>query len=163
MTRSTQANVVISETGTAQVCDYGLRPIISNPIFTIATALGAIESSRWSAPELLYTSEPDSKPATLSKSADVFAFAMLAVEVFSGKVPFWSMTSVPAAIQIVDGKRPAKPQAAEQLGLSGEMWKFIGKCWSVNPSQRPTIDEVVRVWEGFVNGYIVVPFGSSTS
>jgi len=93
-----------------------------------------------------------------SKSADVFAFAMLAAEVFSGKVPFGNMKNESVVVQIASGKRPAKPQAAEQLGLNAEMWKFIEKCWSANPNKRPAIDEVVRIWEGFVNGYAIVSF-----
>jgi cyclophilin family peptidyl-prolyl cis-trans isomerase len=100
---------------------------------------------------------------TASKPADVFAFAMLAVEVFSGRVPFGNMKNESVVIQIASGKRPAKPQAAEQLGLTAEMWKFIEKCWNANPSKRPTIDEVVSAWEGFVNGYVPSSFGSPTS
>ena len=146
--------MVISKAGTAKVCDYGLNPIISNPTFTIAATPGVAGSSRWLAPEIIDPPKPSPKPMTASKSADVFAFAMLAVEVFSGKVPFGSMKNESVVIQIATGKRPAKPLAAEQLGLSVEMWKFIGKCWSANASKRPTIDEVVRTWEGFVNGYV---------
>jgi hypothetical protein len=80
---------------------------------------------------------------------------MLAVEVFTGKVPFGNMKNESVVIQIANGKRPAKPQAAEQLGLTVEMWKFIEKCWTANPNKRPTIDDVVRALEGFVNGYVV--------
>jgi hypothetical protein len=96
---------------------------------------------------------------TASKPADIFAFAMLAVEVFTGKAPFRNMKNKPAVIQIASGKRPDEPQAAKRLGLSAEMWKFIEKCWSANPSERPAIDEVVRIWEGFVNEYVIVSFG----
>ena len=153
MTRFIQTNVVISKTGTAQVCDYGLSPIASNPIFTIAATPGVAGSSRWLAPEIIGPPKPSSKPMMASKSADVFAFAMLAVEVFSGKVPFGNMKNESVVIQIATGKRPAKPRAGKQLGLSAEMWRFIGRCWSANASERPTIDEVVGTWEGFVNGY----------
>ena len=93
-----------------------------------------------------------------SESADVFAFAMLAVEVFSGEVPFPDMTNGTVVVQIAGGKRPAKPPAAEQLGLTTEMWKFVEKCWLANPSKRPTMDEVVRTWEGFVNGCVAPSF-----
>jgi len=147
------ANVLISKSGDAQVCDYGLSPIISNPTFTIAATPGVAGSSRWLAPEII---DPPggagSKPLTASKSADVFAFAMLAVEVFAGKVPFGDVKNESVVLQIVAGKRPDKPLAAEQLGLSAEMWKFTEKCWSQNPNKRPSIDQVVNAWEGFVSG-----------
>lgn len=147
------ANVLISASGNAQVCDYGLSTIISDPSFTIAATPGVAGSSRWLAPEII---DPPNKatptPMTASKAADVFAFAMLAVEVFTGKVPFSNLKNESVVIQIVGGKRPEKPQAAEQLGLTAEMWKFIEKCWNANPNKRPSINEVVRTWEGFVNG-----------
>jgi len=88
---------------------------------------------------------------------------MLAVEVFSGKVPFGSVKNESAVLQIARGKRPAKPQAAEQLGMNAEMWEFIEKCWTQNPNKRPTINEVVRIWEGFINGCVTVSFWSSAS
>ena len=148
--------MLISGTGKAKICDYGLSPIISNPMFTVAATPGVAGSSRWLAPEIIDPpSKASSKPLTASKSADVFAFAMLAVEVFTGKVPFGDMKNESVVIHIANGKRPAKPQAAGQLGLTAEMWKFIERCWTANPSKRPTIDEVVRTWEGFVNGYVV--------
>jgi len=153
--------VVISKTGRAQVCDYGLSPIISNPIFTIAATPGVAGSSRWLAPEVIGPPKPSSKPMMASKSADVFAFAMLVVEVFSGKFPFRGMKNESVVVQIASGKRPTKLRAAEQLGLSAEMWKFVEKCWSASPNKRPTIDEVVRIWEGFVNGYVMVSFWPS--
>ena len=147
---------MISADRKAQVCDYGLSPITSNPGFTIAATPGVAGSSRWLAPEIIDPPRK-AKAVTASKPADVFAFAMLVVEVFTGKVPFSNMKNKSVVIHIVDGKRPAKPQAAEQLGLTAEMWKFTEKCWSPSPNKRPTIDEVVGAWEGFVNGYVSSP------
>ena len=86
---------------------------------------------------------------------------MLAVEVFTGKVPFSNLKNESVVVQIVGGKRPEKPQAAEQLGLTAEMWKFIEKCWNANPDKRPSINGVVRTWEGFANGYVIISFAWS--
>ena len=159
-----EANVLISKSGSARLCDYGLSSITSNPAFTIAATPGVAGSSRWLAPEIIDPpTGAGSKPLTASKSADVFAFAMLAVEVFTGKVPFGDMKNESVVIQIVGGKRPDKPLAAEQLGLTLEMWKFMEKCWNQNPNKRPSIDQVVSAWEGFVNGYVLPSFGFLTS
>ena len=81
---------------------------------------------------------------------------MLAVEVFTGEVPFPSLMNGSVVIQLVKGGRPAKPEAAEQLGLTAEMWTFITKCWSTDPSERPTMDEVATAWEGFASAYVVI-------
>ena len=155
MTKFVKANVVISKTGTARICDYGLDPIYSDPTYTVAVAAGAVGTSRWLAPEII--DPPSKKPAAASKLADVFAFAMLAVEVFTGEVPFGDMKNEAVVIQIAQGKRPTKPQAGEQLGLTTEIWGFIEKCWSADPSKRPTMDEVVRTWEGFVSRCVALP------
>lgn len=97
-----------------------------------------------------------------SKATDIFAFAMLVVEVFTGKLPFGNMKNGTVLIQIAARKRPIKPQAAEQLGLTVEIWKFVEKCWTSNPSKQPTVDEVVGTWEGFVIGSVEPPSGSFT-
>ena len=152
--------MLISGTGKAQICDYGLSPIILNPTFRAAATPGAAGSSRRLAPEIIDPpGKANSKPSMASKSADVFAFAMLAVEVFTGNVPSGSMKNESVAIHIANGKRPVKPRAAGQLGLTTKMWKFIEKCLAAVPDKRPTIDDVVNTWEGFVNGYVVYSSG----
>ena len=151
--------MLISGNGKVQVCDYGLNPITSDPAFTTAATQGVAASPRWLAPEIIDPpNKASSKPVAASKSADIFAFAMLALEVFTGNVPFGGVKTESVVVQIANGKRPAKPQAAEQLGLTAEMWEFIERCWTANPNERPTIDEVVRTWEGFVNGCALFRF-----
>ena len=138
-----------------------MNTIMSNPVFTALATLGVSGSSRWLSPEFIYPpSDASSGSLTASKSADVFAFAMLAVEVFTGKAPFWDMNG-PFIIHIARGERPVKPQAAEQLGLTAELWELIQRCWSADPNARPSIDDVVGAWEGFVNGYVPFSFWSS--
>ena len=149
--------MIISETGAAQVCDYDLTLITWNPAFAAVETPGVAGSPRWLAPEII-----GSEKRVASKPADVFSFAMLAFEVFSGKVPFHDLTNGAVVVQILGGKRPVKPPTAEQLGLTTEMWGFIEKCWSANPSERPTMDEVVRTWGEFV-GRCVVPSASRPS
>jgi len=85
-----------------------------------------------------------------SKPADVFAFAMFAVEVFTGKVPFEEQRNEAVVLRIMRGGRPAMPANAQAVGLTGEMWKLLESCWQQNPKNRPTMDEVVRRWETFV-------------
>jgi len=85
-----------------------------------------------------------------SKPADVFAFAMLASEVFTGKVPFSELGNPGAVTRIFRGERPEFPPNAEDVGLTTEMWGLLRRCWDSNPMVRPTIEEVVMMWEGFL-------------
>ena len=149
--------MLISDTGKAQICDYGLSPIIQDPVMAIAASSQAAEYCRWLAPEV------DPHKDERSKLADIFAFAMLAVEVFTGKEPFGDMKKKSVVLHIADGGRPEKPSAADQFDLTTEMWEFIQKCWAQKQNKRPTIDEVVSTWEGFVNRYVVSCSDSSAS
>ena len=146
-----QANVIIDQRGRARLTEYGLAPINSDPSFTVAATPGAVGNSRWLAPEIISPSyNRAGMPVTESKAADAFAFAMLAVEVFTGKVPFQDETPTVAASCVRRGERPVIPQNAEQLGLTREMWKFLESCWHQDPKKRPTMKNIVRRWRGFV-------------
>ena len=83
-------------------------------------------------------------PAVESKAADVFAFGMLAVEVFTGKIPFEEQKNEAAALRISQGGRSEMPQNAQAVGLTEEMWKLFEGCWQQDPKIRPTMEEVVK-------------------
>ena len=86
-----------------------------------------------------------------SKAADVFAFAMLAVEIYTGKVPFPEQPPAMAASRVLKGERPEMPEDAVRLGLTTEIREFLERCWDQNPGKRPTTKEVVKKWQRFVD------------
>ena len=90
-------------------------------------------------------------PVMESKAADVFAFAMVAVEVYTGEVPFQGDPPAMAASRVLKGGRPEMPRDAEQMGLTNDIWEFLERCWHQNPKKRPTMKEVVRKWQRFVD------------
>lgn len=87
---------------------------------------------------------------TESKSVDVFAFAMFVVEVITGRAPFDGRQPAMVAECIRSGERPKMPGNAREVGLTGEMWKLLESCWQQDPKRRPTMEEVVRRWEAFI-------------
>ena len=146
-----QANVVVDRMGRARLTEYGLAPINSDPTFAVAATPGAVGISRWLAPELIIPSRKGTgMPVMESKPADVFAFAMFAVEVFTGTLPFEGRTFAMAALDALGGKRPEIPGNAQEIGLTSEMLKFLESCWHQDPEKRPTMEEVVRGWRKFV-------------
>ena len=85
-----------------------------------------------------------------SKAADVFAFGMFAVEVFTGKIPFEEQKNEAVVLRISQGGRPEMPENPRAIGLTVEMWNVFESCWRQNPKNRPTAEEVVRRWGKFV-------------
>ncbi|KAF9644346.1 kinase-like protein [Thelephora ganbajun] len=137
------ANIIIGHDGRARLAEYGLAPINSKSSY--------IGTSRWLAPEIIDPSPDENGVLLESKSADVFAFGMTALEVFTGKIPFEGQSHTEAALQIVKGGRPEMPGNAQEVGLTVEMWKFLESCWRQVPEERPTMREVVRTWQKLIN------------
>lgn len=145
------ANVVIDRKGHARLTEYGLAPINSDPSFTVAATPGSVGASRWLAPEIIAPARKGTAtPVMESKAADVFAFGMFAVEVFTGKIPFEEQKNEAVVLRISQGGRPEIPKNAGEVGLTDEIWSLLGDCWNQNPKKRPTMEEVVMRWQGFV-------------
>ena len=116
----------------------------------IAATPGVVGISRWLAPELINPPRRRGyrQPAG-TEQADIFAFAMLAMEVFTGELPFGDVRHETAILMIARGQRPEKPHGVENRGLTTEIWRFIQKCWHQNPKKRPDIEAVVTAWRSF--------------
>ena len=62
---------------------------------------------------------------------------------FTGRAPFSEFTTPVIILKIMDGERPARPQEAQELGLTDSMWEMTVRCWHQDPAQRPMMTEVV--------------------
>jgi len=154
-----QANVVIDQRGRARLTEYGLAPITSGPSFTTIATPDGVRNSRWLAPEIIDPFRKGNRMLVMeSKAADVFAFGMFAVEVFTGKIPFEEQRNEAVVLHLWEGGRPELPGDAQAVGLTGETWNLLESCWQQNPRKRPTMREVVGRWQKFVgNSNDVIP------
>lgn len=145
--------MLIDRSDQVRLTDYGFSPIASVIMFS-ATGLTA-GNARWLAPEIIGQSGPDGAVVE-SERADIFAFAMLTIEVFTGKVPFWKLGNSAVVNQIFLGSRPEFPQGIEEVGLTLQIQEFLARCWDQEPTQRPDINEAMAVWRGFLgeDGYV---------
>lgn len=125
-------------------------PIYADHRFAIAATPGVVGCSRWLAPEIINPPRKGNRSRVESEPADVFAFAMVAVEVFTGELPFGEVRHETAILMICRGCRPEKPENAQAVGLTGEMWKVLESCWQQNSKKRPTMEVVVRGWGKFI-------------
>ena len=139
-----QANVVVKN-GHALLIEYGLTGINPDPSFLTLNQSYAT-NPRWTAPEIIRSRRGSDTPAPDLKRVDVFAFAMLAVEVFTGKVPFGGQADNNITFGIPNKKRPDKPSTNDQVGLTDEIWTIIESCWDDDPRRRPPIRDVVKKW-----------------
>jgi len=143
-------NVLIHDDGTPRLSDFGRSKFIDHRGFTTSFS----GSSRYMAPELtMAESDVDyddddnpvnDAPPKLTKETDVFAFSMVALEIITGKLPFFYIrqdTTVIAFIQ--EGKRPERSRCLPTI-FTDTMWELLVNCWDRDPGQRPNMGTVVQ-------------------
>ena len=66
-------------------------------------------------------------------------------QVFTGRPPSSEFTTPAITSKIIDGKQPARPWEAQELGPTDSVWAMTVRCWHQDPAQRPIVTEVVRL------------------
>jgi len=90
------------------------------------------------APELFGTenSDADGHP---TYAADIYAFSMVCIEIFTGIVPFATIRNDTAVmVKASQGGRPDRPEQSVELGLTDSLWALLQECWDVEPETRPS-------------------------
>ncbi|KAL4078972.1 kinase-like domain-containing protein [Scleroderma yunnanense] len=127
------SNILISPNGRALLADFGL---FDSP--TLANRVGAIN---WTSPERLH--EPKG-----SAAGDVWAFAMTALELFTGMFPFASIRVSDELERRISQRPPDRPDDMTTCRrLTDSWWTICLLCWSQDPSLRPSIDQVIGIVE----------------
>jgi len=93
------------------------------------------------APEIL----PPSEDNVFTYQSDIYAFAMVAFEVFTGHEPYWAAEvwhlNIEVMHRIQHGMRPQLPSDKEDC-ISNTMWVTMENCWDQEPARRPSAAEV---------------------
>ncbi|KAL0221302.1 hypothetical protein RCL1_001156 [Eukaryota sp. TZLM3-RCL] len=127
-------NLLMNYTGEVFLLDVGISSIISKynqiPL--------DLDTARYCAPEVIQN------PSHCSKAADIYSFAVLAYELITGELPFGSVGSLEELLQ-VKSRNNHLQLLADPSGFPGQIpfSRFI----SPNPSERPTIDEVLKCFK----------------
>lgn len=117
--------MLVGDDQKAVITDFGLSRL-QNQI-TSMTGSKPAGTSHWMAPELLDGGLP-------SKPADVYSFALLAWELYTGLVPFSHLQGAALGYGVITKKeRPRRPER-----MDGPTWEMVEKCWTHDASQRPT-------------------------
>jgi len=134
------SNVLISEARRALISDFGVARILEgNSAANLSSGSDQSQLAlRYQAPEL-------GSDGILSVATDVFAFGMTALEILSGKLPYYDRKlSSQVVLAIASGKRPSKGQYTEERAIDSTMWELLAECWDADASLRPTASDIVN-------------------
>ncbi|KAG6852430.1 hypothetical protein C0991_012001, partial [Blastosporella zonata] len=141
-------NVLVEASGRACLGDFGLSSV-TDPDIMHWTSQSSMAShggtARWQAPEL---HETEADTVHNSKESDVFAWANLCYEIFTGRLPFFEAVRESTVIMsILRGGIPTRPQDDDpawlEHGLNVRIWDLMKDCWKFEPSARPDIGTAI--------------------
>jgi len=139
------SNVLIDQHGHAQLCDFGIIPLIQQGEFvgdrTITTAY--TNTARYLAPEQVIEEQ---KPTAAS---DVYALACVGYEFLYLQSPYAHITAgEPKAIyKIYREVDRRKLPANRPENILSSLWDLLEKCWCPRPTERPTAENVAKYLE----------------
>ncbi|KAJ6504920.1 kinase-like domain-containing protein, partial [Mycena vulgaris] len=126
-------NVLVTRSGRAVIADFGQSSVVLNSVITALTS--TVKQSggtlRWQAPELL-------KGSRNSVQSDVYAFAGVCYEIFTGKVPFFEVSDRAIIWHILSNNTPQKSS-----NISHDLWALMKQCWNTDPEKRPAAKDIV--------------------
>lgn len=98
-------------------------------------------------PELLDPDQFGSKIGRPTEESDCYALGMTIFEVLSGQVPFQDYSYFAVMRKVLEGERPGRPEGGEGVWFTDDLWEMLGLCWSHQPGDRPTIEDVLECLE----------------
>ncbi|KAI6028686.1 kinase-like domain-containing protein [Pisolithus orientalis] len=136
-------NILISDEGQPLITGFGLSRL-ANSAFDLAVEDpyrgGTLQ---WMAPEYLNT-------GNVTAEADVWAFGLTALELFTGEVPFHDTRNVANVVnRIMGGQLPQRPRnKSTGSRLTNKWWQICSLCWKPDPPLRPTMLQIVEMIVG---------------
>ncbi|KAF9469341.1 kinase-like domain-containing protein [Collybia nuda] len=147
-------NILIDGNGKACIADFGLTDFIET--LGDGSASHYQGSTRWLAPELIHPDDFGLTAFQKTRATDIYAFAYVILEIFTGNLPFVDIANDAEVIyRVIQGVRPRKPVEYNDPGVIVEdyMWDMVERCWEHHPSERMTITDVLRNLENWNRGW----------
>ncbi|TDZ12990.1 Serine/threonine-protein kinase nak1 [Colletotrichum spinosum] len=126
------ANVLVTEAGGVQLCDFGVAGVIETKFDKRSTFIG---TPHWMAPELFDQS------TSYGTEVDIWAFGSMVYEIASGLPP-----NVMAGVDVYQLGNYIKAHTPRLEGdqYSDKLKNLVAYCLEEDPSKRPTIEEVQK-------------------
>jgi hypothetical protein len=131
------ANVLLDGNLRAKLSDFGLSKVKTQTAYISTNSWGGTVA--WMAPELF------SLKPKYSATSDVYAYGMTAWELASRERPYEGVNNDIVISEVKNGNREEIPTDCPK-----EFAELIEKCWSQNPSERPTMEMVVKGLESLL-------------
>jgi serine/threonine protein kinase len=126
------ANVLITEQGGLQLCDFGVAGIIENKLDKRSTVIG---TPHWMAPEL-FAATP-----SYGKEVDIWAFGSMMFEIATGLPPNVA-NGIP--YERLGSHLKQNVPRLEGGDYSNDLRDLVAFCLEEIPSSRPTIEQVQK-------------------
>jgi serine/threonine protein kinase len=130
-------NVLLTAEFTVKLCDFGVSRMINRDDTAMT---GQIGTPAYMAPEMI-EGRRDVQGTT---KVDIFSFAIVLWTLWTGLVPYTTLDLTPFSLlsKILGGLRPELPD-----DLPKELRKLIELCWSQDPQERLTFEELQKELE----------------
>ncbi|KAJ7586407.1 kinase-like domain-containing protein [Mycena floridula] len=131
-------NVLVTPSFRACIMDFGLSTVAASQMITSSSSSNNAGTLAWQAPETM--SHVDRN----TQKSDMYSFACVCYEVFTGKPPFCekeNFRDVAIMLKVLNKERPMRPASSK---LNDTVWNYMEDCWKHDPNERPTAEEGVR-------------------
>jgi len=126
------ANLLLTESYTAKVCDFGLSRLKSQE----RSMTGNCGTVQWMAPEVLANMKYNEK-------ADIYSFGIICWELLSRECPYDGMSAIQCALAVLNrDKRPDIPKWCPP-----PFQALIRSCIKKDPNERPTFEQIILALE----------------
>lgn len=135
-------NILVDDAKNARLSDFGRAKILGEAGYSTALLAGC---APYMAPEL-FPEDDTSVDSFFTPHSDVYAFGMLAFEIFTDEIPFLSLKATlhgQIMLRVLQGVRPSRT-SDQQFRISDTMWQIIENCWVRDPMERPPVAWIVQ-------------------
>jgi len=135
-------NIVISETGSAQVADFGVCGSLAEELRT--TLCG---SPCWMAPEVMLRAWPQGRAESdgYDYAVDIWSLGMTAIELAKGRPPFSEFPPSKVFSIVVQNPPPAlDDHASTKRKYTSNFRDFVSLCLQKDPAVRPSASKLLK-------------------
>ncbi|TCD61804.1 hypothetical protein EIP91_007890 [Steccherinum ochraceum] len=135
-------NILIDTKGNVKLTDFGMALIADATSYNYASVHGG-GAMRWQAPELHAPEEFGLTSRRPTYACDVYSFAYVCVELWSGQPPFSEFSDFQVVSRVVRGVRPERSSIVNEALIPSDLWSLITSCWEGEPFKRPSSKDII--------------------